>query len=183
MQRHQKENNGYGLIVADEGHRLLSMINGKQNRSEGERGLLCKMWGGQGDFTTLRDSDRGFGATSMSMSVLIQPDPLLHELINMQSNDGFLDRILFLVSKPVMHKRAEVRAAVREFSTYPDEAITDAYKFIYTYHKESRVTYTLSDDATKFLDELSDGYADNFNRLYTSASGMFYFSISGYVYF
>ena len=30
IQRHQEDNKGYGLIVGDEGHRLLSAINAKQ---------------------------------------------------------------------------------------------------------------------------------------------------------
>ena len=77
IQRHQEGNHGYGIIVSDEGHRLLSSINAKQNLNEGERGLLSKMWGERGDYTTPRDKDRGFRNTSMSMCVLIQPEPLL----------------------------------------------------------------------------------------------------------
>ena len=43
IQRHQEDNKGYGLIVSDKGHILLSAINAKHNRNEDERGLLSKM--------------------------------------------------------------------------------------------------------------------------------------------
>lgn len=50
MQRHQRESRGYGFITADEGARFLAHVNAKQLKNEGERGLLCKMWGGRATF-------------------------------------------------------------------------------------------------------------------------------------
>ena len=48
LQGQQKRNEGSGLITTDGGQRLLPSINIKQNKSEGERALLCKMWDGRG---------------------------------------------------------------------------------------------------------------------------------------
>ena len=79
IHRHQADSGGYGLITSDEGHRLLAAINAKQNRSEGEGALLSKMWSGKGDMATLSDQDTGFNKTSMSMCVLVQPDPKCEE--------------------------------------------------------------------------------------------------------
>lgn len=45
IHRHQNESGGYGLITSDEGQVLLAAINCKQGKCEGERGLLCEMWG------------------------------------------------------------------------------------------------------------------------------------------
>ena len=55
--------------------------------------------------------------TSLSMCILIQPQPLLTELMSMQGADGFLDRFLFMVTRPCMHKTnvvAEAYANLRE---------------------------------------------------------------------
>ena len=99
--------------------------------------------------------------------------PLLHELLIMQSNNGFLNRMLFIVSKPLKHKRAAVRAAVARINQYPSNVIVDTFKFIFYQPKDANITYTLSDEATAYVDELSDGYAENFNRLYNTTSGVF----------
>ena len=172
IQRHQEDNKGYGLIVSDEGHRLLSAINAKQNRHEGERGLLSKMWGGRGDFTTLRDRDRGFMATSMSMCVLIQPEPLLQELIGMAANDGFLDRFLFAVSKPVMMKSTVIRDNALKIREFPDNVIEATFKTIFELHHGRDVVYVLNDEAQRYYDNLNDSYADSFNRQYDTSSGV-----------
>ena len=95
LQRHQQDNKGYALLTSDEGHRILASINVKQQKSEGERALLSKLWGGTGDKTVLLEKDRGFQKTAFSMCILVQPGPLITELACMGIDDGFLDRFIF----------------------------------------------------------------------------------------
>jgi hypothetical protein len=101
LHKNQLMNNGYGMITSDEGHRFLSSVNAKQTKGESERSNLCKMWGGRGDFTELASGSRGFKKTSLSILLYIQPHPLMAELANL-TVDGFMDRFLFFVSRPVM---------------------------------------------------------------------------------
>ena len=113
FQNNQIKSNGYGMITSDEGHRFLNSIQVKQKNGEAERAFLCKLWGGKGDFTTLCTGNRGFERTSMSLCLLIQPQPILTELCNLQGADGLLDTFLFIAAKPCMHKTnvvAEVHA-------------------------------------------------------------------------
>jgi len=100
LQRHQQENSGYALLCSDEGHRILASLNNKQSKNEGERALLNKLWGGRGDSTVLKDGKRGFKNTSFSMAIFIQPSLCLSEISLMATEDGFFDRVLFMVEKP-----------------------------------------------------------------------------------
>ncbi|VDI29833.1 Hypothetical predicted protein [Mytilus galloprovincialis] len=101
IHRHQQDNQGIGLVTSDEGNHFLSSVQAKQVKGESERALLCKMWNGKGDFSSLASGCRGFTETSMSLFLLIQPTPLLSEIHNFTDNDGFLDRFVFL-TKPVI---------------------------------------------------------------------------------
>ena len=53
IHKQQIENDGYGMVTSDEGHRFLSSVQNKQGKGEAERALLCKLWNGKGDFITL----------------------------------------------------------------------------------------------------------------------------------
>ena len=58
FKNHQQTNKGYAFVAAEEGYRFLMQINSKQNKGEGERGLLAKLWSGSGDTMVLAKEDR-----------------------------------------------------------------------------------------------------------------------------
>lgn len=171
IQRHQHDNKGYGLISTEEGSRFFAHVNAKQIRNEGERAILCKMWGGKGDLSILSDQERGFKTTSMSMAMFIQPDPLIHEMMQMGSNDGFLDRFLFFVARPRMNSSKVVNEHTHLLKQYQDGLLPFVFDKIFKIHSENSRAYYFDNDAQQSYDKLVDAFADNFNRQYNSASG------------
>ena len=166
IQRHQIYTGGYGLIISDEGHRILSAINAKQNRGDAEKALLSKLWTGLGDRTTLVDKDRSFKHTSMSMCILIQPAPLVHEMVSMGTHDGFLDRLLFFTVRPRMEKSITIVENIRKLEEFPADVIPHCFLSMYKLHKDEEVIYRLSAEAMRYYCDLGDDYSDRFNALY-----------------
>ena len=79
------KNQEVGLISSDEGHQFLSSVQAKQRK----RAFLFKLWAGSEIMSNL-----AVGSGVSKRCVVIQPQPLLSELISMQgAADGFLDRL------------------------------------------------------------------------------------------
>ena len=168
IHNHQKDNRGLGLVTSDEGNRFLSSVQAKQAKGESERALLCKMWNGKGDFSNLAKGGRGFTETSMSLFLLIQPQPLLSELQNFTENDGFLDRFLFFTSKPVMYQSKELRENYEVMETFKIKNFVKMFEKIYEDHAKKEVTYTLSEDGQDEYDRVVDSYAEHISAKYNS---------------
>lgn len=169
LQRQQTEAGGRALLTSDEGQRLLAAINAKQQRSEGERALLNKLWGGQGDCTVLVEKDRGVKKSSFSMIVFIQPAPLLNEMLPMSSEDGFFDRVLTFVSKPHLSKARESKKGVDKLKTIGGtDVIARVLVLVYSFHKQKPLQYKLGAEAQHYYDEMSDELVTEFNELYDS---------------
>ncbi|XP_074655733.1 uncharacterized protein LOC141909242 [Tubulanus polymorphus] len=167
VQKHQALNTGYGLITSDEGGRLLKAINIKQKNGETERALLCKMWGGRGDTSTLSNGQRGFNKTSMSMNVMVQAEPLLMELVQLCRGDGFIDRFTFCVCKPELHQPEENVRAHREVMNSPlKNGFKSILQSVYEVHLNNKVTYTLSDESENLFNEIRKEYIDYLQRRY-----------------
>ena len=169
LQRQQGETGGRALLTSDEGQRLLAAMNAKQMRSEGERALLNKLWGGQGDCTVLLEKDRGMKKSSFSMIIFVQPAPLLAEMLPMSSEDGFFDRVLTFVSKPKLSKARESREAVQKLK---QSGGTDVLKKVlvevFGAHRTGSHMYKLSEGAQNYYDEISDEHVAEFNEMYDS---------------
>ena len=171
IHNHQIKNKGVGIISSDEGHRFLSSVQAKQKNGESERAFLCKVWGGKGDYSTLSGGARGFEKTSLSMCILIQPQPLLTELMSMQGADGFLDRFLFMVTRPCMHKTnvvAEAYANLRENRIWDFVPVFDNIRLE---HATAGKTYVLTGEAEEEYAALIDSFAEYLNSRYDSNSG------------
>ncbi|CAG2186299.1 RAD54 [Mytilus edulis] len=167
LQKHQLNNQGYGIITCDEGHRFLSSVNVKQSKGEGERSLLCKMWGGKGDSSILVTGTRGFSKTSMSCCLFIQPQPLLSELCQLGGDDGLMDRFLFCVAKPVFNTTAITKANVPLLRDTKLQSFENVMNNIYEEHLAGK-HYKLSADAESVFDGLIDSYSDYMNAKYGS---------------
>ena len=167
LQRLHLESQGRALLVSDEGHRVLSTINAKQNRCEGERALLNKMWGGKGDSSCLLEKQRGFKETSFSMLLYIQPGPLLSELSQMGVEDGFLDRMLFFSVQPMLHMTKDITRATEELNrVYGEKFLPEVLMKIFESHRDQERLYQFSSAAQEYYDALSDEHAQEFNRRY-----------------
>ena len=169
IQKHQIDNQGYGLITSDEGHRFLSQLKSKIAKGESDLPFLCKLWGGKGDSSTLSSGVRGFEKTSMSISMAIQPDPLLHELQFLMKNDGFLDRFLFITAKSHLYPTTTIKEFHHKLMT--EEKMQDfvtCMSKVLEYHAHSGVVYKLDDDAQKLYDNMVDSYASFINAKYDS---------------
>ena len=175
LQRMHQESHGRAMLVSDEGHRVLAGINAKQNRSEGERALLNKMWGGKGDTSCLLEKQRGFKETSFSMLLYIQPSPLLSELSVMGTDDGFMDRIMFFAVKPNLHLTNEMtRATTLLDDSYGVNYLPEVLMKIFRAHNKNNqanpeTMYTFSRPGQSYYDMLSDEHAADFNRRYVSS--------------
>jgi hypothetical protein len=60
MQKFLHESDGYGMVVSDEGNRVLNHVTSKQAKGDNEVPFLCKLWSGKGDSSTLSTGQRGF---------------------------------------------------------------------------------------------------------------------------
>jgi hypothetical protein len=171
LERHQVENSGYGLITSDEGHRYLAVTNRKQQQKEGDRTVLCKFWDGKGSRSVLAEKDRGFGATSMSMALFIQPEPLVAELAVMGIHDGFLDRVLFMTACPHLSSTSVIEAAEKELERYSPTVLVDTFLSIFSVHRDSKEhMYEFGEDAQKAFNDLNDEHANEFNSIYRDAA-------------
>lgn len=174
LQRHQTENAGYALLCSDEGHRILATLNNKQSKYEGERALFNKLWGGQGETTALKDGNRGFKATSFSMAVFIQPSLCLSEISCMATEDGFFDRVVFMVSKPKHYSSQINKDSVNELNNYHKDTLKMICTEIYKYHSSQEKTYRFDAEAQNVFNKMSDEHAQEFNMNYPSESGILY---------
>ena len=173
LHRHHNEHRNYAIVSSDEGHRLITSICNKEGRNEGERALINKLWNGQGDKTTLKDSDRGFQSTSFSMAIFIQPQPLINEMLSMgPQSDGFYDRFIFIVEKPKIHVSTEQRDALQTLQQdYGCDFIIKLFTNMFEIHASSQTIYNLSQDAQAHYDSLLDEHATDFNSQYQTDSG------------
>ena len=169
LQRQQGETGGRALLTSDEGQRLLAAMNAKQMRSEGERALLNKLWGGQGDSTVLLEKDRGMKKSSFSMVIFIQPAPLLAEMLPMSSEDGFFDRVLTFVSKPKLSRAKESSEAVQKLKRQGGtDVLQKMLVKVYEHHRAAVHTYKMSAEGQQYYDDISDEHVQEFNEMYDS---------------
>lgn len=173
IQVHQKENNGYGIISTDEGNRFLNNLRAKQAKGESDVPFLCKLWGGKGDSTTLATGKRGFAKSSISLNIAIQPDPMLTELQHFISNDGFIDRFLFISARPHLSKTAETRKYFQLLNTSNLRDLTAPIMHIYDVHLNQETKYVLSQEAQQCYDMMVDAYVTYINDKYDCDSGKF----------
>ena len=167
LQTHQAASKGWGLITSDEGHRILASWRNKQQKGESENAFLCKLWMGKGDTSTLSTGNRGFQKTSMSVWLAIQPDPLLQELQYFLSSDGFLDRFLFMATRPYLTPPAVNREYAVHLKEEKMQDFVKVFSEIRELHKNG-VTYTLSPEATRLYEEIGATYAEYINKKYGS---------------
>ena len=112
---HHTDNKNYGIVSFNEGHRILIVIDSKEDRSEGERAIINELWNGKGDKTSLKDGERGFTMSSFSMAIFTQPQSVINELTTTGMDcDGFNDRFTFMVDKLKIHVASEQRRAYKE---------------------------------------------------------------------
>ena len=82
------------LIGTDEGASFFDNIMAKQTVHENEKAHLNKLWSGGADYTKLANTKRGFEKSNTSLSISIQPEPLINLIVKIGStNDGFIDRL------------------------------------------------------------------------------------------
>ena len=171
LHHHHADNKNYAIVSSDEGHQILANISCKEGRNEAERALLNKLWNAKGDKTSLKDGDRGFSSTSMSL--FVQPHPLLNELASLGLEcDRFYDRFLFFVDKPKLHVAAEQREATTSMEAEcGSDFMRNVFSSMFSIHHDS--TYVFAEQAQTMLDSLIDEHALDFNSQYNSNSGEF----------
>lgn len=172
LQRHQIASGGVGLITSDEGHRFLASVNAKQLKGESERAYLCKLWSGKGDFVDLSSGSRGFKETSISLCLFIQPFPLMSEMASFNGMDGFLDRFLLMISRPVLFPTNIVKENYLKLAESGMEDFVEVFYKMFTDHQDGK-EYRLSTEAQKEYDDLVDSYADQLNDKYREVSGKY----------
>ena len=125
LHRHHNEHKNYEIVSSDESQFLLTNIRKKEGRNERECALINKLWDGQGDKTTLKDSDCGSQSTSFSMIIFIQPQHLINEIMSMgEKSNRFYDRFIFIVEKL---KSTEQRQAVKTLNKTIDTISSSNY--------------------------------------------------------
>lgn len=177
LQTHQSENDGYGLLSSDEGMRVLQAIHGKQLKNEGERAFLCKSWNGMGDYTVLREQERGYSATALGMLLFLQPDPFLGEMRHFKEDDGFLDRICISNTKPELFTARVISQNAYAFNKDYKNVIKLMYEGIYKWHKDKVWTYKFDDEAQAYYDTITDEIVHDFNDMFKSGNLLVLFFI------
>ena len=148
----------------------------REKAGDGEMAQLCSYWNGIGSTSTLSTGVRGFDKTTFSISFNIQPDSLIDSmlLLGVDKKNGFLDRFLFFVAKPLpSFKEEQVRAR---------RALKDRYRMhdvlmhtlivIHRYHKKKgAVTYSLCPPAQRDYDDVVEQKVHDMRNEYKSDSG------------
>jgi len=117
----------------------------KQMKGEAERASICRLWNGKGDRLELSGGSRSFKSNSMSMCLYIQLQPLLSEMCCMTGTDDFLDRFMFIASRPILHNTATISENYNKLKESPMMSFDILFEKMYIDHLES-ITYTLKDD-------------------------------------
>ncbi|VDI47863.1 Hypothetical predicted protein [Mytilus galloprovincialis] len=123
------------------------------------------MWNGKGDFTQLSSGSRGFKQTSMSICIYIQPQPLICELTNFTGNDGFIDRFLFLVSRPALYPTSIVKEHYKILQESKLQNFVPVFLKMFENHTNG-VTYSLSASAQEEYDKMTDSFAEFLDEKY-----------------
>lgn len=165
MQKHQIASKGYGFLSSDEGHRILSSINMKQMKGEAERAAICRMWNGKGDSIELSGGSKNFKSTSITMCLSIQLQPLLSDKCCMTGSDGFLEKFMFIASRPILHNPATIFENYNKLKEFPMMNFDILFEKMYIDHLEG-ITYTLTDDAEEEYKSV-DAYAEFLNEIYS----------------
>ena len=105
--------------------------NMKQMKDEAERAAICRMWNGKGDSIELSGGSRSFKSTSISMCLYIQPQPIFSEMCCMTVSDGFLDRFLFIASRPILHNTATISENYNKSKVSNDEFWYPVWEDVY----------------------------------------------------
>lgn len=166
MQKHQIASKGYGFLSSDEGHRVLSSINMKQRKGEAERAAICRMWNGKGDSIELSGGSRSFKSTSISMCLSIQLQPLLSDMCCMTGSGGFLEKFMFIASRPILHNTATIFENYNKLKESPMMSFDILFEKMYIDHLEG-ITYTLTDDAEEEYNKSVDAYAEFLKKIYS----------------
>ena len=177
LQNQQIANRGYGLISSDEGHRFFSQLKSKISKGDNEIPLLCKMWSGKGDSCTLNSGNRQFEATSMSINLAIQPEPLLNDLNSFLGNIGFIERFLFVVAKPAIVRPQELSDNFDRLQAMPLNDVTSYFDAVMVGHKGGK-TYKLSHEAQTIMDNYLESYANYLDKKYSNEPGIFFINQS-----
>ena len=122
---------------------------------------------------TLKEEVRGFEHTSLGLSIFIQPEPLLNDLSTLYVDNGFVERILFLVQLPTPKTTKENLLAEKKLNKdYKNkDLLPRALLETYRYHKDKTVTYRLDKDSLDSWCEWSDETVEAMKKLYDSDSG------------
>ena len=80
--------------------------------------------------------------------------------------DGFLDRFLFLVSRPMLYSTDIVKDNFAKLVSSSMQDFTDLYIKIYEDHETGR-SYKLSEEAQVLYDEMVDSFAEFLNDKYS----------------
>ena len=158
FQRHQKDNQGYGLITSSEGQRQLAAIHAKQSKHEGEESRLNNVWDGVGDSTQLKGGARGYPKTAVCMCLYIQPEPLITEMASLMTTNGFFERMLFFSAKPNLFSCDKNQTAEDRLSVFPKDLMAQLAEEIFILHRENERQYVLDEDAYAYYKKECDSY-------------------------
>ena len=174
----QEESHGVTIVSSEESLKFIQSVTAKQSKKEGETQDLCQFWGGEGENLSLKDGERSIGRTSFTLLLFIQPKPFLDELPNLSRGEGIMDRMLALSVKPFKVGPTEKGKNLQKLQRgYPDDVIGTLAVWLYTYHNNNEVEYTLSDKADEIYTKILDNLAEDFNKRYASESKYMYMYI------
>ena len=107
----------------------------------------------------------------MFACIYIQPQPFLCELLNLNGEDGLLDRFLVFASKPEFNSTETVVRNSVCLSKSPMKDFTSLFLNIYKDHNNAAKEYQLNTEAQKYYNSLVDNFADLMKKKYDSDSG------------
>ena len=81
-------------------------------------------------------------------------------------SDGFLDRFLFIASRPILHNTATISENYNRLKESPMMSFDILFEKMYIDHLEG-ITYTLTDDAQEEYTKSVDAYAEFLNERYS----------------
>ena len=102
---------------------------------------------------------------------MIQPHPLLSELMDLSGDDGLIDRFLFFVAKPIFYPFSLVKENFASLKMSKMQSFEKMFVNIYQHHLHANKVYHLSETAESFYMNMMDQYSEFITSKYDGYAG------------
>lgn len=160
--RHLQSHEGRALLAHEEMGAFFDLVQKRQLEGNGERQLYCRLYdGGQWVSSTGLKKSEGRQETNhncVCMHGYLQPQPFIERIYPQltESDDGFVDRLLWCIPKTKMLMEKEVDEWCEKLHTSPLPSLVKPFGLIADWHKDGGHEYVFSEKGMQVFTSFSD---------------------------